>query len=61
MLGRRFDLATAARLLDRRVGTLLPAVSAELLAEDGDRLAFRCRDDHDRCGGGIQPPKEAGP
>ncbi|WP_316741479.1 AAA family ATPase [Streptomyces sp. MK7] len=45
VLGRRFDLVTAARMLDRRVGTLLPAVSAalgaELLAEDGDRLAFR--------------------
>ncbi|MGW0083033.1 AAA family ATPase [Streptomyces sp. NPDC003393] len=45
VLGRSFDLTTAARMLDRRVATLLPAVgavlSAELLAEDGDRVAFR--------------------
>ncbi|MFF3468919.1 ATP-binding protein [Streptomyces sp. NPDC002619] len=45
VLGRRFDLTTAARMLDRRIGTLLPAVDAaldaQLLAEDGDRLAFR--------------------
>jgi ATP/maltotriose-dependent transcriptional regulator MalT len=45
VLGRKFDLATAARMLGSRVGPLLPSVGAALdaglLAADGDRLAFR--------------------
>ncbi|PBC62389.1 hypothetical protein BKI49_19285 [Streptomyces sp. Tue6028] len=45
VLGREFDLGTAARMLDRHVGSLLAgveaALSAGLLSADGPRLAFR--------------------
>ncbi|MGP4091405.1 ATP-binding protein, partial [Streptomyces sp. KR55] len=45
VLGREFDLGTAARMLGRQVGSLLSgveaALSAGLLAADGPRLAFR--------------------
>ncbi|MEU8874641.1 AAA family ATPase [Streptomyces javensis] len=45
VLGREFDLGTAARMLGRRVGSLLPgveaALNAGLLSADGPRLAFR--------------------
>ncbi|GAA3805860.1 helix-turn-helix transcriptional regulator [Streptomyces chiangmaiensis] len=45
VLGREFDLGTAARMLGRQVGSLLPgveaAVNAGLLSADGPRLAFR--------------------
>ncbi|BBJ45989.1 helix-turn-helix transcriptional regulator [Streptomyces antimycoticus] len=45
VLGREFDLGTAARMLGRRVGSLLSgveaALSAGLLSADGPRLAFR--------------------
>ncbi|MGD1219115.1 MULTISPECIES: helix-turn-helix transcriptional regulator [Streptomyces] len=45
VLGREFDLGTAARMLGRHVGSLLAgveaALSAGLLSADGPRLAFR--------------------
>ncbi|MEU6321681.1 AAA family ATPase [Streptomyces sp. NPDC047009] len=45
VLGREFDLGTAARMLGRQVGSLLPgveaALNAGLLSADGPRLAFR--------------------
>ncbi|GAA3658753.1 helix-turn-helix transcriptional regulator [Streptomyces iranensis] len=45
VLGREFDLGTAARMLGRRVGSLLSgveaALNAGLLSADGPRLAFR--------------------
>lgn len=45
VLGREFDLATAARLLDRPVAALLASVDtaleADVLATAGDRLTFR--------------------
>ncbi|UXY24273.1 AAA family ATPase [Streptomyces cynarae] len=45
VLGREFDLGTAARLLGRQVGSLLSgveaALNAGLLSADGPRLAFR--------------------
>ncbi|WP_177233220.1 AAA family ATPase [Streptomyces sp. Ag109_O5-10] len=45
VLGREFDLGTAARMLGRRVGSLLSGVGAalnsDLLSADGPRLAFR--------------------
>ncbi|WP_208640551.1 helix-turn-helix transcriptional regulator [Streptomyces carpinensis] len=45
VLGRRFDLTAAARMLGSRVAPLLPcvdsALDAGLLAAEGDRLAFR--------------------
>ncbi|MBI0296126.1 AAA family ATPase [Streptomyces sp. PRKS01-29] len=45
VLGREFDLGTAARMLGRRVGSLLSgveaALNAGLLSGDGPRLAFR--------------------
>ncbi|MFI6493473.1 AAA family ATPase [Streptomyces sp. NPDC050564] len=45
VLGREFDLGTAARMLGRQVGSLLSgieaALNAGLLSADGPRLAFR--------------------
>ncbi|MGW0208192.1 helix-turn-helix transcriptional regulator [Streptomyces sp. NPDC003233] len=45
VLGREFDLGTAARMLGRQVGSLLSgveaALNAGLLSGDGPRLAFR--------------------
>ncbi|MFI5557403.1 helix-turn-helix transcriptional regulator [Streptomyces sp. NPDC051738] len=45
VLGREFDLGTAARMLGRHVGSLLSgveaALNAGLLSADGPRLAFR--------------------
>ncbi|MGW1625411.1 hypothetical protein [Streptomyces sp. NPDC002172] len=45
VLGREFDLGTAARMLGRQVGSLLSGVEAalnsDLLSADGPRLAFR--------------------
>lgn len=45
VLGREFDLGTAARMLGRQVGSLLSgveaALNAGLLSADGTRLAFR--------------------
>ncbi|MFI6654467.1 AAA family ATPase [Streptomyces sp. NPDC050523] len=45
VLGREFDLGTAARMLGRQVGSLLSGVEAALnsglLSADGPRLAFR--------------------
>ncbi|MER7936335.1 MULTISPECIES: AAA family ATPase [unclassified Streptomyces] len=45
VLGREFDLGTAARMMGRQVGSLLSAVDsaldAGLLSADGPRLAFR--------------------
>lgn len=45
VLGREFDLGTAARMLGRHVGSLLSGVEAALgaglLSADGPRLAFR--------------------
>ncbi|MEW2160977.1 AAA family ATPase [Streptomyces sp. NPDC007189] len=45
VLGRQFDLGTAARMLGRQVGSLLSgveaALNAGLLLGDGPRLAFR--------------------
>ncbi|MEW1776440.1 AAA family ATPase [Streptomyces sp. NPDC086777] len=45
VLGREFDLGTAARMLGREVGSLLAgveaALNAGLLSGDGPRLAFR--------------------
>ncbi|TFV33967.1 hypothetical protein E4K10_42860 [Streptomyces sp. T1317-0309] len=45
VLGREFDFGTAARMLGRRVGSLLSgveaALNAGLLSADGPRLAFR--------------------
>jgi DNA-binding NarL/FixJ family response regulator len=45
VLGREFDLGTAARILGRQVGSLLSgieaALNAGLLSADGPRLAFR--------------------
>lgn len=45
VLGREFDLGTAARMLGRQAGSLLSgveaALNAGLLAGDGPRLAFR--------------------
>ncbi|WP_405833835.1 AAA family ATPase [Streptomyces sp. NBC_01176] len=45
VLGREFDLGTAARMLGRQVGSLLSGIEAALhaglLSADGPRLAFR--------------------
>ncbi|MFJ8006601.1 helix-turn-helix transcriptional regulator [Streptomyces fagopyri] len=45
VLGREFDLGTAARMMGRQVGSLLSgidaALNADLLSADGPRLAFR--------------------
>ncbi|MFG2480640.1 AAA family ATPase [Streptomyces fagopyri] len=45
VLGREFDLGTAARMMGRQVGSLLSGVdavlNADLLSADGPRLAFR--------------------
>ncbi|MEU5144708.1 AAA family ATPase [Streptomyces sp. NPDC021139] len=45
VLGREFDLSTAARMLGRHVGSLLSgvevALNAGLISADGPRLAFR--------------------
>ncbi|MFJ9567189.1 helix-turn-helix transcriptional regulator [Streptomyces fuscichromogenes] len=45
VLGREFDLGTAARMMGRQVGSLLSGVAAALdaglLSADGPRLAFR--------------------